>query len=48
MADSRTVIRLLAIGGVIAALVGVLLLLSGCVTKQEWRVTDDGMLEYPE
>ena len=48
MADSRTVIRLLAIGGVIAAVVGVLLLLSGCVTKQEWHVADEGMLEYPE
>ncbi len=32
MTDSRTVIRLLAIGCVIAALVGVLLLLSGCVS----------------
>jgi len=44
MVDYRTVIRLLAIGCVIAALVGVLLL-SG--TKQEWRVTDEGLLEYP-
>ncbi|MDI6884802.1 MAG: hypothetical protein QMD22_00340 [archaeon] len=44
MMDYRTLIRLLAIGCVIAALVGVLLL-SG--TKQEWRVTDEGLLEYP-
>ncbi len=47
MADSRTVIRLLAIGCVITALVGVLLL-SSCVTRQEWHVTDEGMLEYPK
>jgi dienelactone hydrolase len=44
MVDYRTLIRLLAIGCVIAALVGVLLL-SG--TKQEWRVTNEGLLEYP-
>jgi len=44
MVDYRTIIRLLAIGCVIAALVG-MLLLSG--TKQEWRVTDEGLLEYP-
>ncbi|MDI6810459.1 MAG: acetylxylan esterase [archaeon] len=44
MMDYRTLIRLLAVGCVIAALVGVLLL-SG--TKQEWRVTDEGLLEYP-
>jgi len=44
MVDYRTVIRLLAIGCVIAALAGVLLLSD---TKQEWRVTDEGLLEYP-
>lgn len=44
MVDYRTVIRLLAIGCVTAALVGVIFL-SG--TKQEWRVTSEGLLEYP-
>jgi dienelactone hydrolase len=44
MVEYRTLIRLLAIGCVIAALAGVLLL-SG--TKQEWSVTNEGLLEYP-
>jgi hypothetical protein len=42
--EYRTLIRLLAIGCVAAALVGVVLL-SG--TRQEWRVTNEGLLEYP-
>ncbi|MHC1599997.1 MAG: alpha/beta hydrolase [Candidatus Methanospirareceae archaeon] len=46
--ERRIVIRLLAIGCVIAALVGVQLLLSSCVTRQEWHVTDEGLLEYPK
>jgi hypothetical protein len=44
MMESRTLIRLLAISCVIAALIGIILL-SG--TKQEWRVTNEGLLEYP-
>ncbi len=42
----RTVRRLLDSGCVIAIVVGVLLL-SGCVTKQEWHVTPEGLLAYP-
>ena len=39
--------RLLAIVFVITAIAAVISL-SGCVNKQDWRVTDDGLLEYPE
>jgi dienelactone hydrolase len=46
MVEYRTVIRLLAIGCVIAALAGVILL-SGTKQKQEWRVTNEGLLVYP-
>ena len=44
MAEYRTLIRLLAVGCVAVALVGVILL-SG--TRQEWHVTDEGLLVYP-
>jgi dienelactone hydrolase len=43
----RTVRRMLAITGCIIAIVVGLLLLSGCVTKQEWHVTPEGLLDYP-
>lgn len=46
MMEYRTLIRLLAIGCVIATLAGVILL-SGTKQKQEWRVTDEGLLDYP-
>jgi len=38
--------RLFAIVFVIAAIVNVIFL-SGCVTSQDWHVTNEGMLEYP-
>lgn len=44
MVDNRTVIRLVAIGCLIAAVVGVLLLSD---TGQDWHVTNEGLLEYP-
>ncbi len=44
MVSQRTIIRLLAIGCMIAALAGVLIL---STTKPAWRVTDDGQLDYP-
>jgi dienelactone hydrolase len=44
MTDSRMVIRVLAIGCIIAALAGVILLSD---TGQDWRVTKAGLLEYP-
>lgn len=44
MVSQRTIIRLLAIGCVIAALAGVLIL---STTKLAWHVTEDGLLEYP-
>lgn len=45
MTDYRSAIRLLAI--VITAIVAVILL-SGCFTRPDWRVTNEGMLEYPK
>ena len=44
MVSQRMIIRLLAIGCVIAALAAVLLL---SISRPAWRVTDDGLLEYP-
>jgi dienelactone hydrolase len=44
MLSQRTIIRLLAIGCVIAALAAVLLL---SISRPAWRVTDDGLLDYP-
>jgi dienelactone hydrolase len=47
MTVSRTLSRLFGTGCVIAIVAGVLLL-SGCLTTtQEWRVTQEGLLEYP-
>ena len=39
--------RLFAAVVVIAVIVSAIFL-SGCVTRPDWRVTDDGMLEYPD
>ncbi len=39
--------RLFAAVFVIAVIVSAIFL-SGCVTRPDWRVTDDGMLEYPD
>ena len=39
--------RLFAIVVVIAVIVSAIFL-SGCATRQDWRVTDDGVLEYPD
>ena len=39
--------RLFAIVVVIAVIVSAIFL-SGCVTRPDWRVTDDGMVEYPD
>ena len=39
--------RLFAAVVVIAAIVSAIFL-SGCATGPDWRVTDDGMLEYPD
>ncbi len=44
MVSQRTIIRLLAIGCMIAALAGVLIF---STTRPAWHVTDDGLLEYP-
>ncbi len=45
MADYRSAIRLLAI--LITAIVAVAFI-SGCVTRPDWHVTNEGMLEYPK
>jgi dienelactone hydrolase len=45
--DYRSAIRLLTIIFVTAAIVTAIFL-SGCVTGQEWHVTNKGMLEYPD
>lgn len=44
MLSQRTLIRLLAICGLLAALAGVLIL---STTRPAWRVTADGLLDYP-